>query len=239
MPVESEAVVHIAPVNDLAGSVLPDNRLHGLPVTSVGSRDVGEFRQGEHLAVNGVDVTDEGAVEDGLLRDGDGDQAGPLAVEVLILEDERIPVGIKQFHTADEFQVRTEDGELLSAVDLIAVLLGAAGDDGVSDGQRYAGFDFFFIRADLDGTAFGLDAGRGVHADHVIADMLEAGDADPVREHDLLHVLEPGAVDGHRLSGDDLRGEERLDVQSDIGRFVFFLGSTCRQRDKGHGHQYA
>ena len=233
---QGEAVL-AAPADGRAVAVLPDDGLHGLPVAAVGGGYVVQFRKRNLLAIKGVEFADPGALED-LLGDGDNDGVRALAVEVLVLEDERIAVGIDQFDAGDELQVGTVDGQLLATTDLLAVHLGKARDDGVADGEFLSGFRLLVRSADDD--LAGGDAGRRGHADHSVADMLDVGDGDTAREHDLADIAEAGAVDGHRRSGDDLRREERLDAQGARIRVDDFLGGTCRQRaQKDNGKQQA
>ena len=201
-------------------------------MAAVGGRRVGEFRERNLLAVEGEELTRPGAFEN-LLGDGDDDGARTLAVEVLVIEDERIAVRIQQLAAADELEVRTEDGQLLAAADFLAVLLGEAGHDGMAEGELLAGFRLVIRAADDQLAAAGRDAGRGGHADHAVADMLDRGDGDAGREHDLFHVGHAGAADGHRLAGHDLRREEHLDAQPGFGLIVDLCGVTCRE----HAHE--
>ena len=187
-------------------------------MTAIGGGLVGQLRHQDLLAVVGKQLAREGALED-FLRDGDDDAARALAVERRVRKDDRVAIRIEQLDAVDELQVGTVDGDLLAAGDLLACLLGEAGDDGLTDGQGQGRFHLLVRRADDDLATFGGDARRSVDPDHVVADNLEIGDDDTVGEDDLRSVAEAGAVDGHRLVGHDLRREEHLDAQSDIRRF--------------------
>ena len=202
-------------------------------MAAVGGRRVGKFRERNLLAVEGVEHAGPGSLEDVLLGDGDDDLARTLAVKVLVLEEVRVAVGIQQLDTADEFEVLAVDGQLLATTDFLAVLLGEAGDDGMAEGQVLLGFRLVVRAADDQFAAGGSDAGRGGHADHAVADMLDRGDAYAGREHDLFDVAQAGAADGHRLAGHDLRREEHLDAQPGFGLIVDLHGVTCRE----HPHQ--
>ena len=221
----------------------PDDDFLGLPVSSLGGRRIFQFREREYLSVDRAEVTHEGPFEDALLRDGDDDRTGALAVEILILQDERIPVGILQFDTADELEVLAEDGELLTTADLFAVLLGKTGNGRLSEGQRDAGFhDLAVLVADFEHAAFGSDAGGSDDADHLVADEFEARGLDAAGEFDLGDIREAGTVDGHRLPGHHLGGEEHLDAQAEIGRLHGFLDVAGREQaarqDDGEGNSY-
>ena len=216
--------------------IRPDDRLHRLPVTTAAGLVV-ELGERNLLAVEGVELADPGAFQN-LVRKGDDERVRAFAVEVLVLEDQRIAFVVEQFRTADELEVRAVDGEQFTAGDFLAFLLGEAGDDGMADREVLPGFRLVVRAADDD--LAGGNAGRNSHADHSVADMLDVGDGDTAREHDLADIAEAGAVDGHRRSGDDLRREERLDAQGARIRVDDFLGGTCRQRaQKGHGKQQA
>ena len=204
-------------------------------MAAVGSRLVGQFRQVELPAVEGIQLTHPGTLEN-LLGDGDDDRARALAVEAFILDDERIAVRVEELGAADELEVLTVDGQLLAAVDFLAVLLGEAGDDGMAEGEVLRGFRLVIRGTDNQLAAGGGDAGRSRHADHAVTHMLDIGDADAGREHDLLDVGHAGAADGHRLTGHDLGREEHLDAQSGLDRLVDLFGVTCRdQAHEGDG----
>ena len=208
-------------------------------MATVGSRLVIQFGQRNLLAVKGVQFTDPRSLEN-LLGDGDDDGARSLAVEILVLEDERVAVRVDQFGAADELEVRTIDGQLLAAVDLFAVLLGEARDHGVTEREVLCGLRFVITGADDQFTAVGGDAGRSRHPDHAVADMLDIGDTHAIGEHDLADIRETGAVDGHRLAGHHLRREEHLDAQAGGVRVDDFFRGTCRERaHQDHGQQYS
>ena len=149
-------------------------------------------------------------------------------------------VRIEQFGPADELQVRTVNGQLFSALDLFAGVLGEAGDDGVAQGQGHAGLCLFVGGADDEVAAAGGDARGSLDPDHVFADDLEIGDGDAVGEDDLANVGESGSVDGHGLSGDHLRRGEYLDAQSDVCGQVLLHAETARERShQDDGQEYA
>ena len=192
---------------------------------SAAARLVVQLREGNLFPVEGVELADPGSLED-LFREGDDHGARALAVEVLILQDDRVPFIVKQLDGGDELQVRAVDGQQLAAGDIFAVHLGEARDDGVAKGKFLAGLSLLVRRAD-DELAGG-NAGRRGHADHAVADVLDVRDGDAAREYDLTDVAEAGAVDGHRLVRHDLRREERLDAQGSRVRVDDFLGGTGR-----------
>ena len=136
MAFEGEAV-GAAPGHCRAAFILPDGSLYSLPVSAVRSGLVSQFRHEELPAVKGVYLAGEGAFED-FPRESYDDHARSLAVEILVLKDERVAVGIEQFDAADEFQVLAIDGELLTALDALAFLLGIAGNGGGAEGQGQA-----------------------------------------------------------------------------------------------------
>ena len=105
--------------------VRPEDRLDKLPMAAAGRLLIGEFRKVDFLPVKGVKLAHPGPFEN-LPRDGNDDQARALAVEILILENQRIAVRIDQFRAADELQVRAIDGQLLPALNLFAILFGEA-----------------------------------------------------------------------------------------------------------------
>ena len=106
-------------------------------MSAVGSGLISQLGEGEFLSVKGVHLSYESTVEH-LLGDIDDDSTSTFAVEILVLKDKRIAVRIEQFDTADELQVLTENGELFSALDALAVLLRIAGYHGLSKGKRQA-----------------------------------------------------------------------------------------------------
>ena len=229
MTLQGEAVraVPVGRTMSLGIVVRPEDRLDSLPVTA--TRLVVQLRQQNLLSVKGVELADPGPLEN-LFRDGDNHRVRALAVELLVLEDQWITFGVNQFGPADELEVGTENGQLLATRDVLALLLGETGNDGIAQGERYPGLRLLGSGPDNQLTAFGGDAGRGDDADHPAADLLEVGDSDVTREHDLRYVRKTGAVDGHRLPGDDLGRKEHLDVQPEVGRFVDLLGVAGRQR---------
>ena len=212
-----EAVVAAPGHGTLRSVVLPERNQLGLPVSAVGSRFVTQLRQGELPAVVGVQLADEFAVEDVLLRNRDDDGAFPLAVEAGVFDDERIAVRVQEFDLVDEFQVFAVDGQLLAAPDLLAFLLGETGNDSPAEDERQPGLGFLVRGPDEDLAACRGEARRSGNPDHLIADNLEIGHADAVGENDFLDAREAGTVDGHRLSGHHLRGEEHLDAQAEVG----------------------
>ena len=203
----------------MAAVVLPDRDLLDLPVSAFGTRLVLELRQQEFLAVEGTEFTHIGTVED-FSREGDHEIALTLAVEAFVRKDHRIAIRVGQFGLADELQVRTVDGDLLTALDGLAGLQGITGDAGGTQGQRQTGIGFAFLGDDLDHTTLGGDAGRSDDADHLVADDLEVRDADTVRELDRAGGRETVAVDGHRLAGDHLGREEHLDAEPGLLRLL-------------------
>ena len=203
-------------------------------MTALGGRLVFQLRQEDLLAVVGEQLAGEGAFED-FLRDGDDDAARALAVESRVRKDDRVAVGIEQLDTVDELQVRTVDGDLLAALDLVAGLLGEAGNEGLADREQLRGFRLLGGCADDDLAAVCSDACRRIDADHVVADKLEVGDFDTVREFDLRDVLEAGTIDGHRLVGHDFRREEHLDAQSEILRLDDRIEDVTSRERPHHG----
>ena len=196
----------------MSAVILPDRGNHGLPVAAtVGGGLVGQLRHEELPAVEGINLADEGAVED-LPRESDDDAARALAVEILVLEDKRVAVLVEQLYAADELEVLAVDGDLLSALDALALLLGIAGNDGRAEGQGQARLHFLVRGADDELAACSGDARRRGDPDHVIADNLEVGDLDAIGEYDLTDIREAGAVDGHLLSCNHFRREEHLDA---------------------------
>ena len=224
---QAEAV--LAGPGHLAGArILPQVLLDRLPVAAIGRLPVREFRQEELLAVKGEDLARPGPFED-LSRDGDDDRTRALAVEEFVLDDQRIAVRVEQFGPADELQVLAVDGQLLAAFDLLAVRLGVARDNGVSEGDRNFVLRLLVGRADDQLAAAGGDARRGGHPDHPVADMLDGADGDAVGEDDLPDVAEAGAAQGHRLAGDHLGRKHRLDGQGPGIRVFDFLGVAGRE----------
>ena len=224
---QAEAV--LAGPGHLAGArILPQVLLDRLPVTAIGRLPVREFRQEELLAVKGEDLARPGPFEY-LSRDGDDDRTRALAVEEFVLDDQRIAVRVEQFGPADELQVLAVDGQLLAAFDLVAVRLGVARDNGVSEGDRNFVLRLLVGRADDQLAAAGGDARRSGHPDHPVADMLDGADGDAVGEDDLTDVAEAGAAQGHRLAGDHLGRKHRLDGQGPGIRVFDFLGVAGRE----------
>ena len=218
------------------GLAFEESELLLLPVAAACRRGVGQLRDVERLAVEALHLAGEGSLE-GVHRDLVAHGAGALAVEHGLGNDAGVAFGIQQLDAGEELQVLAVDVEDLAELDGLARLLGEAGNDGVADLQRNLGDRLVARGADGERAAVGRDAGRGGDADHLVADELEAGfgDGDAAREHDLGHVREAGAVDGHRLAGDHLGGEEHLDVQPQIGRFAAAFLVTGREgADKDH-----
>ena len=231
MAFQAEAV-GAAPVDGtVAGRILvgPDNRLHSLPVATLGGRGVLQGRHVEFLTVHREHLPDESTVIDGLLGDEDGNDAGSLAVEHGIVQEHRIAVGIHQFDSGNEFQVLTVDLEFFSALDALAFLFGITGNDGMAQSKVSAGDGLVIGRTDDELAAFGSNALRRIHADHFAADELEVGNGHVSREHNLGDIGKPVTVDGHRLSGDNLGREEGFDTQSHVGRRGVFLLDTGRE----------
>ena len=230
MAFQGEAVSAV-PAHCTGARILPNDGFHGLPVATLIflNRLVRQFRQREHFPVEGVDLAHESAVEDRGLRNSEDDRARTLAVEILIFKNQGVAIGVKQFDAADELKVLAEDGQLLGAVDLFAILLREAGNDRRSEGEVLFRFRLVVGRDYDELTARSGDARRGDDPDHVVADMLEAGDGDAVGEDDLADFRETGTVDGHRLSGHDLRREEHLDAQSEVRRLVDLARVAGRQ----------
>ena len=221
-----------APVDGtLAGGILvrPDSLLDRLPVAAVGRGLVGQGGHVELLLVHGEDLTGKGAFVDGLPGDGHFHFTGPLAVETGVADYQRVPVGVHQLDGRDELQVGTVDGEDFSTLDLCPLSLGIAGYDSVAQRKRCAGFGLVGGGANDDLAAFGSDAGGGFHADHLSAHVLEAGNAHGAREDNLGNIGKAVTVDGHRLSGYHLGGEEGLDAQSQVGRGGVLLLDTGRE----------
>ena len=204
-------------------------------MAAVGGGGIGELGKFELQAVEGIELAPPGAVED-LRGNVEDDSTRSLAIEGLVLDDERVAVRVDEFHPADELEVLAEDGQLLAPSDLFAVLLGEAGDDGMAEGQVLLGFRLVVRRTDDQFAAGGGDARGSRHAQHVIADMLETGDGHPVGKDDFTDLRHAAAIDGHRLSGDDLRREESLDGQSGLGGAVVLYGITCHEHAReGNG----
>ena len=238
--VKAEAVVHIAPINDIRSAILPENRLHSLPVAFVLGRLVNQFREKDFLSVISEKLTNESPVEKILLGNDDFHLAGALAIEIHVRKDICISIRIHQFHTVDELEVFAIDAQRLAAVDFFAGLLGETGNDGMAKGERLGGLRLVVTGTDNQFATVGGNAGRSGHADHAVADMLDVGDADSVGEDNLADIRETGAVDGHRLSGHHLRREEHLDAQPGGVRVDDFLRGTCRERaHQDHGQQYS
>ena len=98
-------------------------------MTTFGARFVGQLREEDFLPVKGMQLGRVGALEN-LLRKGDDDGARAFAVERLLRDDERLAVRVQDFHITDELQVLAVNGQLLAAGDLLAFLMGIAGDLG-------------------------------------------------------------------------------------------------------------
>ena len=110
----------------------------------------------------------------------------------------------------------------------------------MSDGQRLAGFSLTVGGLNLDLSTFGRDTCRCIDTNHFVADNLEVSHLDIAREFYLGNVSETRTIDGHRLVGDNLRGEERLDAQSHVGRILVVFRAGCKSgTDENHGQQRA
>ena len=131
---EAEAV-HTVPVGITEAGrirILPDGDLVLLPVSAFGTRFVRELRQQEFLAVEGTKFSHIIAVED-FLGDGYHESVLALSVEVLVRENHRIAICVRQLDLADELQVRTVDLDLLTTLDG-PCLDRKAGDAGRTEG---------------------------------------------------------------------------------------------------------
>ena len=228
-----------APADGGTVLVLPDGNLLGLPVSAVAGGLVRQFRQEELTPVVGVHFAHERAVID-FLGNRDDDHTVALAVETEFIDDNRVAVFVEQLDLADELQVLAVDGQLFAAFDLLAFLLGETGHDGLADGQRQTGLRFFIEGPDEDLASRGGDARRRGDPDHIIADNLEIGDADAVGENDLPDAREAGTVDGHRLPGHHLCGEEHLDAQP-FRQLAGRIEDVARREGahQGHGQKYS
>ena len=82
----------------------------------------------------------------------------------------------------------------------------------MAEGQGEVGRDLVVGGAHGDvSTLFG-NASRCVDTDHAVADYLEIGHFSTAGEFNLCGAKKTRAADGHRLVGDNLRREERLDA---------------------------
>ena len=216
--------------------VLPDDCLLGLPMSTVLGRLVSQLRQKELPSVKSIHLAHEGSVIDSCPRDVENNRVRTLAVESLILDDNGIAVLVQQFNPADELQVVAIDGELFSALDGLAFLLGIAGNDRFAKRKVQTGLHFTVGRTDDDLAAFGSYAGRGGNPDHLTADNLEISDGDAIGEDYFTDIRKPGAVDGHRLPRDHLGRGEHFDAKSEIGRFYFFR-QVARRKGTHQGNR--
>ena len=107
----------------------------------------------------------------------------------------------------------------------------------MAQGQERLGFRLVNVGTDPDLTAFGRNAGGGLHPDHLTAHHLEIGNSDIIGKYYFLDIGEAGTIDGHRLSGHHLGGEEHLDAQSNICRLGFFLDGTGRESTHQSGRE--
>ena len=88
--------------------ILPDDFFYSLPVTTGSTWLIGQFRHRDFLSVVGMKRTCEVALIDVLLWNKNLDLAGAFTIEVLVVNQLRNTVCIKQFNTVDKFQIRTE-----------------------------------------------------------------------------------------------------------------------------------
>ena len=84
-------------------------------MTFVGSWLVSQFGQGDALSVIGMKSAHKAAFENILPRHTENEIVGALAIEILMVNQLRNSVGIKQFNTIDEFQVGTKHRDELTS----------------------------------------------------------------------------------------------------------------------------
>ena len=230
---EAEAVCTVPADGAKSGGIriLPDHFFHSLPVSAIGCRLEVELVDVERLAVDRGDLTGDGCLLfRHLLGKGDDDGAGALAVELGILDQlDGSSVRAEEFNSGDELQVFTVDGELVTAVDDLVLLLGETFDHGFANRQFNRGFSLVVVC--LDDKLTGCNAVGHNHAEHIVRYFREVGNGLILREYNLGNVVEAGAVDCNLQAGDDLCGEHGFDSQTDLFRSVDILreaGCNCK-----------
>ena len=190
----------------------------------------------ELFSVNGEDLTGEGAGIDIPPGDGENDAVGAFAIALGIRYDIRSAVGVEQLYAVDEFKVLAKDGNLFTAFDAFSRLLGITGNNRFTKLKRCTILGFFVFCANQKLSAFSRESVRNVDSDHVQANVLEIGDDDVIGEHDFLDAGQARAIDCHLGSGNHFRGEDGLDLKTQVYDLFRFVKATCRKSShKGYG----